>query len=213
MLEAGRYVALALLTVGVVLIIFSLVRGKTIKGVFALVSLIFFAATFFWMEDRVTEMTISGVGTIKAAVNTANQYVEDIRKIKDDLEKQKQELTAEIAKRRARMLTKEQYEALQELKGKVDKINVMSEGAVEPSLFASQIINALMDAGVHVATYPVPPGYGAWTGNLFYWTGFTDDPKDDPLLGPFVKANLYGGFSAQINALSAQYPSPGKTGS
>src|ERR1700730_5133704 len=119
MLEAGRYVALALLIVGVVLIIFSLVRGKTIKGVFALVSLIFFAAAFFWMEDRVTEMTIGGVGTIKAAVNTANQYVEDIRKIKDDLEKQKQELTAEIAKRRARMLTKEQYEALQELKGRL----------------------------------------------------------------------------------------------
>jgi hypothetical protein len=97
MLEAGRYVALALLIVGVVLIIFSLVRGKTIKGGFALVSLIFFAAAFFWIEDRVTEMTIGGVGTIKAAVNTANQYVEDIRQIKTDLDQQKQKITTQIA--------------------------------------------------------------------------------------------------------------------
>ena len=136
MLEAGGYVALALLIVEVVLI-FSLVRGKTTIGVFAIVSpVIFFAAAFFWMENRVTEMTIRGVGTIKTAVNIANKYVEEIKTIKDDLQKQKQELTAEIAKRRARTLMKEQFEALQALKGKVDKINVMYESAVEPSLFA-----------------------------------------------------------------------------
>jgi hypothetical protein len=97
MLEAGRYVALALLIVGVVLI-FALVRGKTTKGVFAIVSpVIFFAAAFFWMEDRVTEMTIRGVGTIKTAVNIANQYVEDIRQIKADLDQQKQKITTQIA--------------------------------------------------------------------------------------------------------------------
>jgi len=203
-LEAGGYIAIALIAVEVVLI-FSLVRGKTTKGVFAIVSpVILFAVAFFWMGDRVTEMTIRGVGTIKTAVNIANQYVEDIRIIKDDLEKQKKELTAEIAKRRARTLTKEQFNALQALKGKVTNINVMYENAVEPSLFASQIINALMDAGVHVAMYPPPPGM-AWTGNMFYWTGFTNDPKDDPLLGPFVEANLYGGHG-EINAVLGQIP-------
>jgi hypothetical protein len=188
-----------------VILAFSLVRKKTAVGVFTIVSpVILFAVAFFWMGDRVTEMTIRGVGTIKTAVKIANKYVEEIRTIKDDLQKQKQELTAEIAKRRARTLTKEQFEALQALRGKVDEINVMYESGVEPSLFASQIINALMDAGVHVAIYPAPPGM-AWTGNMFYWTGFTNDPKDDPLLGPFVKANLYGGYG-QINALSGQFP-------
>ena len=131
MLEAGGYIAIALIAVEVVLI-FSLVRGKTTKGVFAIVSpAILFAVAFFWMGDRVTEMTVRGVGTIKTAVNIANQYVEDIRIIKDDLEKQKKELTAEIAKRRARTLTKEQFNALQALKGKVTNINVMYENAVE----------------------------------------------------------------------------------
>jgi hypothetical protein len=48
-------------------------RGKITKGAFAIVSpVIVFAAAFFWMGDRVTEMTIRGVGTIKPAVNTAN---------------------------------------------------------------------------------------------------------------------------------------------
>jgi hypothetical protein len=203
-LEAGGYIATALIAVQVVLI-FSLVRGKTTKGVFAIVSpVIVFAAAFFWMGDRVTEMTIRGVGTIKTAVNIANQYVEDIRIIKDDLEKQKQELTAEIAKRRARTLTKEQYDALQALKGRVPKINVMFESAVEPSLFATQIINALMDAGVDVKVYPAAPGQ-AWTGNMVYWTGFANDPKDDPLVGPFIKANLYGGHG-QINILLGEIP-------
>jgi DNA invertase Pin-like site-specific DNA recombinase len=76
-LEAGGYIATALIAVEVVLI-FSLVRGKTTKGVFAIVSpVIVFAAAFFWMGDRVTEMTIRGVGTIKTAVNIANKYVED----------------------------------------------------------------------------------------------------------------------------------------
>jgi hypothetical protein len=135
---------------------------------------ILFAIAFFWMGDGVTEMTIRGVGTIKSAVNTANKYVEEISIIKNDLQKQKQELTAEIVKRRVRTLTKKQFEALQALRGKVDEINVVYESAVEPSLFASQIINALMGAGVHVAMYPAPPGM-AWTGNMFYWTGFTNE--------------------------------------
>ena len=204
MLEAGGYIATALIAVEVVLI-FSLVRGKTTKGVFAIVSpVIVFAAAFFWMGDRVTEMTIRGVGTIKTAVNIANKYVEDIRIIKNDLEKQKQELTAEIAKRRARILTKEQFDALQTLKGQVSKINVMCENSVEPSLFASQIINALMDAGVDVKIYPAPPGM-AWTGNMIYWTNFADDPREEPLIGPFIKADLYGGHG-EITVLLGQIP-------
>jgi hypothetical protein len=97
-LEVGGYIAIALIVVEVVLI-FSLMRGKTTKGVFAIVSpVIVFAVAFFWMGDRVTEMTIRGVGTIKTAVNIANQYVEDIRKIKVDLEQQQQKIIAQITR-------------------------------------------------------------------------------------------------------------------
>lgn len=204
MSEAGRYIAIALIAVQVILI-FSLVRGKTTKAVFAIVSpVIVFAAAFFWMGDRVTEMSIRGVGTIKTAVNAAQEYVEQIRLIKEDLEKQKQELTTEISKRRARTLTREQYEALQALRGHVAKINVMAEYSLEPIIFETQIVNALLDAGVGVKLYPGPPG-ATWTGNMIYWTGFTSDPKDDPLVGPFFKADLYGGHG-EISALLGDIP-------
>ena len=96
MLEAGGYIAVALVIVEVVLI-FSLVWGKTTKGVFAIVSpVIIFAAAFFWMGDRVTEMTIRGVGTIRTAVNIANQYVEDIRKIKSEIDEQRKTIATQI---------------------------------------------------------------------------------------------------------------------
>jgi hypothetical protein len=63
---------------------------------------------FFWLGNRVSEITIASVGTIKTAANLATQYVEDIKKIKADVEAQKQEvgeavtkLKAEIAKAQA----------------------------------------------------------------------------------------------------------------
>jgi hypothetical protein len=97
MLEAGGYIAVALVAVAVVLG-FYVVWGKTTKGVFLTVApVILFVAAFFWMGDRVTEMTIRGVGTIRTAVNIANQYVEDIRKIKSELDEQRQTITAQIA--------------------------------------------------------------------------------------------------------------------
>jgi hypothetical protein len=67
---------------------------------------IMFLAAFFWMGNRVTEITIASVGTIKTAANLATQYVEDIKNIKSDAERQKKEAMAAVAE-----LTKELDEA------------------------------------------------------------------------------------------------------
>jgi hypothetical protein len=91
----GGYVALALVAAEVMLIIF-FVLGKTSKGSFIAASVpIVFLAGFFWMGGRVTEMTIAGIGTIKTAVDQANQYVADIKQIKAEVEQQKQAIDAE----------------------------------------------------------------------------------------------------------------------
>ena len=88
MLDTGRYVALALVVIEVLLIIF-FVLGKTPKGSFIAASFpIVFLAGFFWMGGRVTEMTIAGVGTIKTAVDLATQYVADIKQIKAEVERE-----------------------------------------------------------------------------------------------------------------------------
>ena len=96
MLEAGGYVALALVLVEVILV-FLFVRGKTTKTAFVMASfVILFITAFFWMGNRVTEITIASVGTIKTAANLASQYVDDIKNIKADVEHQRREITAAV---------------------------------------------------------------------------------------------------------------------
>jgi hypothetical protein len=105
-LEAGGYVAVALVIVEVVLVFF-FARGKTAKTAFVMASFaIMFLAAFFWTGNRVTEITIASVGTIKTAANLATQYVEDIKNITADAERQKKEATAAVE-----ALTKEIDEA------------------------------------------------------------------------------------------------------
>jgi hypothetical protein len=158
-------------------------------------------------DKRITEARTRG-DEARADAAKANQRASEAAERAASLEKQAAELRLalerETAKRQARTLKKEQFDALQALKGKVSKINVMYESAVEPSLFASQIIDALMYAGIDVKMYPTPPGM-AWTGNMIYWTNFVDDPREDPLIGPFIKADLYGGHG-EINALLGPIP-------
>src|SRR5262249_51133141 len=67
---------------------------------------IMFLAAFFWMGNRATEITIASVGTIKTAANLATQYVDDIKNIKADAERQRKEVTAAVE-----ALTKEIEEA------------------------------------------------------------------------------------------------------
>ena len=93
-MEVGEYVALALVLVEVALIFF-FVRGTTTKGAFITASFpIVFLAAFFWNGSRVTEITIASVGTIKTAATLATQYIDDIRNIKADVERQKQVIDA-----------------------------------------------------------------------------------------------------------------------
>jgi hypothetical protein len=54
--------------------------GRTTKAAFAAAWLFVTAlAMFFWLGNRVSEINIASVGTIKTAVNLATQYVEDIK--------------------------------------------------------------------------------------------------------------------------------------
>ena len=58
MLEVGGYVALALVLVEVALIFF-LIKDKTSVGLFSAASIAIFPfAAFFWMDNRVTKITI-----------------------------------------------------------------------------------------------------------------------------------------------------------
>lgn len=49
-----------------------------------------FYCCIFWMADRVTELIIPNIGTIRAAADLASQYADEIKSIKADVDRQKQ---------------------------------------------------------------------------------------------------------------------------
>jgi len=98
-------------------------------------------------------------------------------------------LKAQIA---PRVLSKEQYEELQTLNGQVSAVNVVWHADVEPSLFAAQIINALMDAGITVKVFNPRVGM-AWTGIHVVFDDSVTDVGQDPLSNALQRAGLWGG--------------------
>lgn len=80
--------------------------------------------------------------TDKASV--ANQKVEEAQLARVKLEGQ-------LA---PRLLTKEQYEVFQALKGEISEVNITPISAYEAARFASQIAQALGDAGIKVRLFP-----------------------------------------------------------
>jgi hypothetical protein len=79
LLEVGGYVALAFVLIEVVLLVF-LVLGKIPKNRISssFSSRLLFCPPF-WLYNRVTEITLPSLGTIKTAANLATQYVEEIK--------------------------------------------------------------------------------------------------------------------------------------
>jgi hypothetical protein len=97
-MNTGGYIALGLVIIEVMLTIIFFVRGKPSKGAFIAASgPMFFLGCFFWLGNRITEATFTGIGTIRAAATTATQYVEDIKNIKTDVDRQKQAVDAVAA--------------------------------------------------------------------------------------------------------------------
>jgi hypothetical protein len=92
-----------------------------------------------------------------------------------------------------RALSKEQFEALQSLEGRVATVGIMPQVGNDASLFASQLFSALNHAGVEVKWYFAPAG-ASWTGILLGLphSGYAGRDKD-PLIEAFKKADLYGG--------------------
>jgi ABC-type multidrug transport system fused ATPase/permease subunit len=163
-MEVGGYVALALVLVEVALIFF-FVRGKTTKTAFVMASFtILFITAFFWMGNRVTEISIASVGTIKTAATLATQYVEDIKNIKSEADQQKLEITAavtelkneineargDITQLKARHITNEQREVLIKLLKPVQKAPVLFNPLMasgEAVQFSDEIKEVLTAAG------------------------------------------------------------------
>ena len=232
MLEASGYIALLLLAVEVALV-FLVALGRTTKAAFATASLFITALTmFFSLGNRVSEITIASVGTIKAAVNVATQYVDDIKKIKLDAETQKQEvgeavtkLKAEVAQAQAetdqirlqladRRLTDEQVTKI------ADKIHSFADQEYqvttfwdlkEPLAISNRIDEALALAGWKY----IPPGPGGafllgGIAGVQVWVHPEADLRVGEAAEALVRALNDEGIAAELRQENPRYPKDNK---
>ena len=98
------------------------------------------------------------------------------------------DLENEKKKRQGRVLLKEQFDAIQAVKGKLTHANVMSESNAESMLFSHLIIDALEAADVEVRIYFPPPNF-ILTGIEIWSPNFADPPMD-----AFTEAGLMPGW-------------------
>jgi hypothetical protein len=95
----------------------------------------------------------------------ANVAAERAASLEKDAAQLRLDLERERAKTDARILTESQYNILQELRGKVTRVNISWERNTECAFFANQIIQALDAAGIEMRVYFAPAGM-VWTGVL-----------------------------------------------
>ncbi len=67
-----------------------------------------------------------------------------------------------------RSLTKEQFDAIQTLKGRAAAINLAVEADTECEIFAATLAAALMNAGITIRRYSLPPDMRGSGGLLIY---------------------------------------------
>jgi hypothetical protein len=92
----------------------------------------------------------------------------------------------------ARPFDKSQFDAFKLLKGKIKAVNIISEAALEPNMFAGMIAVAIQNAGVDVKGYPASDGM-MMTGLMILYPDSlesVDKLEDDPLYKAFTDAGL-----------------------
>jgi hypothetical protein len=107
----------------------------------------------------------------------------------------------------ARALTREQYEAFQELRGKLADVNIMFGREAEMFAFAMQIFTALNAAGVRVRLLETPEGMISPIG-LQFWlpSNEFDLGNAHPLVAAFEKGGMKTGIVAPIESVSFAVP-------
>jgi hypothetical protein len=98
MREHGDWVALVLVLLQIALVVWLLLGEREnrprIKQFIAASSFNVLMIAFFWLGNRITEITFSKVGSIKAQVEQASAYVDDIKKIRTEVEHEQQIVNA-----------------------------------------------------------------------------------------------------------------------
>jgi hypothetical protein len=131
-----------------------------------------------------TEQARAQLGTAQADIAKANAKIAEANARVAEAEKQNLDLRAKIASRR---ITGEQHKILvDELSKSPGLFDIAVMGDPESSLFASDILKTLADAGWTVGARELPLGE-IWTGLVLFQT---DDPSAKRILDALLKAKI-----------------------
>lgn len=163
--------------------------GSLIVGAAATVAMVWMGIVKEHHWDLLRESAAERIASVQLEAANANERAAEL---KLGLEK-------EISKRRGRSLTKQQFDAIQELKGKMDRVSLtFQEGSLESMSFAFSLIDALRAAGIHVQSFISPLGT-AWTEVVLYLPskGKLNDEflATQPIVSAFARANLGGSYA------------------
>lgn len=122
----------------------------------------------------------------KARTAEAEQKAAEANKLAEEERHARVKLEAQIA---PRALTKEQFDELQNLRGKVAAVNLTSSSDVESTRFCAQIAKSLFMAGIDVTTFPQRVGLN-WTDLYIVMPSPVDDFRNEPLFQAFRKAGF-----------------------
>jgi hypothetical protein len=172
--------------------------GASFLGIGAVLALYLSARDAGTRIAEATERASHADARAATANERASSADERAAALEKDAAQLRLDLEREREKRLGRALTKEQFDALQMLKGKVTRANIMWENNTEVMSFAGQIIHALDQAGVNVRVYFSPPGT-VLTG-IMIWSPKRDD---DPLMAAFQEAGFLPGWG---NISVLQFP-------
>jgi len=161
-------------------------------------------------------------GAIALVLGTVAVFLGDVlarphQKVLDDarelqiatLHRQTEALRGENLKLRdrvaPRVLSKEQYDAIQTLRGKVSAVSVIEETNNETAIFAMQLLSAFDNAGIKVKIFPSRPG-AVWTGILLVLPETVTDRTNHPLVKTFREIGLYGGDGSLAGYMDPDIP-------
>jgi hypothetical protein len=168
---------------------------------------------------------LSGFGALFASrkIDTAQkarlgQFDQDLTTAKTELAKQQQraaqaesELSELQTYQQPRQLTKEQFDAIQTLRGRYSAINVAFDSAEDSEMFATEIAVALKAAGIQSTIFRRADPSHSTGGIMLYDPHAFANPEGpptggEPLLSALKSVGLFGG--AMLSGMPIDIPAP-----
>lgn len=178
--ESCGYIALSAVVIGVI--------GESIKEFTPVLKYAGYQGRIGRLSTLLLIAGLAGEGITQPNTNATNARLvaflnNQTVQLQADLEKERQKTSA-------RVLTEDDWDSIQRLKGKISSVDIAVEsGCIECRSLEAQLIFAFRSANIKLEEYRAPPGV-SWTGVQIAETKML---PDDPLLNAFIKSPLFGG--------------------